>query len=53
MEGQGSEAYGAHVMVCRLCLMMARALNLSEEALQDLGVAAMFHDMGCTSSRRL
>ena len=46
-EGQGSEAYGAHaLMVCRLCLMMARALNLSEEALQDLGVAAMFHDMG-------
>jgi hypothetical protein len=46
-EGQGSEAYGAHaLMVCRLSLMIARAVNLSEEALQDLGVAAMFHDMG-------
>ena len=46
-EGEGSEAYGAHaLMVCRLSLMIARAVNLSEEALQDLGVAAMFHDMG-------
>ena len=46
-KGKGSEEYGAHaLMVCRLSLMIARAVNLSEEALQDLGVATMFHDMG-------
>ena len=33
-------------MVCRLSLMIARAVNLSEEALQDLGLLSMFHDMG-------
>jgi hypothetical protein len=44
---EGSNAYGAHSLkVCRLSLLIARGLGLSEEAIQDLGVSAMFHDMG-------
>jgi len=39
--------FGAHVVrVSRLSLIIGRALGLSDEALQDLGVAALFHDMG-------
>ena len=39
--------YGDHsLQVCRLSLLLAQSANLSEENLQDLGVAAMFHDMG-------
>lgn len=39
--------FGAHVVrVSRLCLIVGRGVGLSDEALQDLGVAAMFHDMG-------
>ncbi|MBM74240.1 MAG: hypothetical protein CMK59_02465 [Proteobacteria bacterium] len=46
-DGKGSDAYGAHALkVCQLSLMIARGAGLSEETLQDLGVAAMFHDMG-------
>jgi hypothetical protein len=44
--GAGSQ-FGAHVVrVSRLSLIIGRALGLSDEALQDLGVAALFHDMG-------
>lgn len=47
VEGTGSQAYGAHALkVCQISLMIAREAGLSEETLQDLGVAAMFHDMG-------
>ena len=47
VEGSGSDAYGAHALkVCQISLMIARSAGLSEETLQDLGVAAMFHDMG-------
>ena len=39
--------FGTHVVrVSRLSLVIGRALGLSDEALQDLGVAALFHDMG-------
>ena len=39
--------YGDHsLQVCRLALLLAQGAELSEENLQDLGVAAMFHDMG-------
>ena len=39
--------FGDHTLqVCRLCLLLARAAKLSDESIQDIGVAAMFHDMG-------
>ena len=39
--------FGAHVVrVARLSLIIGRAVGLSDEAMQDLGVAALFHDMG-------
>lgn len=48
VENPKSESrYGDHsLQVCRLSLLLAQAARLSEENLQDLGVAAMFHDMG-------
>lgn len=43
----GASAYGAHALqVCRLTLILAQAAGLSSEAVQDLGVCAMFHDIG-------
>ena len=45
--GASSAAYGAHlVRVVRLALLIGRAAGLSASALQDLGVAAFFHDVG-------
>lgn len=42
-----STTYGFHTLqVCRFSLLIAQELKLSEEAIQDLGLAAMFHDMG-------
>ena len=39
--------YGDHALqVCKLSLFMAKEIGLSEENIQDLGVASMFHDMG-------
>jgi hypothetical protein len=39
--------FGAHVVrVARLSLILGKALGFSDEAMQDLGVAALFHDMG-------
>jgi hypothetical protein len=39
--------HAAHVMrVCRVALLIGGAVGLSAEALQDLGVAALFHDVG-------
>ena len=46
-EASGASTFGAHTLqVCRLVLLLARAAKLSDEAIQDLGVTAMFHDMG-------
>jgi hypothetical protein len=42
-----ASVFGAHVVrVARLSLIIGRALGFSDEAMQDLGVAALFHDMG-------
>ena len=42
-----ANSYGDHSLrVCRIALMIAQAIELSNEAVQDLGVSAMFHDMG-------
>ncbi len=46
-EPGGATPYGAHALrVSILSMQIARAAGLSEEAIQDLGVAAMFHDVG-------
>ena len=46
-EPKQSNSYGEHALkVCRLSLYIAKAAGLSEENIQDLGVAAMFHDIG-------
>jgi hypothetical protein len=46
-EPDGGSAYAAHtVRTCKLALLLGQALGLSEGALQDLGVAVMFHDVG-------
>ena len=47
LNDEKSSTYGFHTLqVCRFALLMAQELNLSDEAVQDLGLAAMFHDMG-------
>ncbi len=39
--------HGRHsVRVCRYALLVGEAIGLSESSLQDLGVAAIFHDVG-------
>ncbi|MCB9781194.1 MAG: HD domain-containing protein [Alphaproteobacteria bacterium] len=46
----GIGSYTAHVQrVTHVALMLGQALGLSTEVLQDLGVAAMFHDIGYAS----
>jgi len=46
-EPSSSNDFGAHVVrVSRFALVIGTAVGLSDEALQDLGVAALFHDMG-------
>jgi hypothetical protein len=43
----GVGAYAAHTLrIGKLALAIGRALGLSAGALQDLGLAAMFHDVG-------
>jgi hypothetical protein len=50
-EPASAAAYGAHVLrVCRLSLLMGRAVGLAADVLQDLGVAALFHDVGYAST---
>ncbi len=45
--GEDTSAYAAHTLrVCNLSLLLGQALGLSSGALQDLGVAALFHDVG-------
>ncbi len=39
--------YASHlVRVCKLCLLVGKALGLPAAALQDLGLAALYHDVG-------
>jgi hypothetical protein len=46
-EPSGASPYGAHALqVCRLALIIAHGAELSSEAIQDIGVCAMFHDAG-------
>ncbi len=46
-DPDGATPYAAHtVRVCQLALLLGKALGLPEGALQDLGVAAMLHDVG-------
>jgi hypothetical protein len=46
-EAADSSPYAAHTLrVCRLALVLGRALGLPDGLLQDLGVAAAFHDVG-------
>jgi len=46
-EAGHSSQFGSHVVrVSRVSLMIGRGLGLNNEALQDLGVAALFHDLG-------
>jgi hypothetical protein len=50
VEGDQVSPYAAHTLrVCNLSLLLGRALGLGTAALQDLGVAAMFHDVGYAS----
>jgi len=43
----GSSEHGPHaVRVCRLCLLMGAEIGLSDKTQQDLGVAALVHDIG-------
>lgn len=46
-EAASSDKFSAHtVRVGLLCMMIGKGLGLSNELMQDLGVAAMFHDVG-------
>ncbi len=46
-EPGSASQFGTHVVrVSRLSLVIGSAMGLSDEAMQDLGVAALFHDMG-------
>jgi hypothetical protein len=46
----GETDHGPHaVRVCRLALAMGQGLSFSDRQLQDLGVAALVHDVGYTT----
>jgi len=45
----GSERHA--ISVCRLSLMLGRALGLDDGTLSDLGVAALLHDVGYLTAR--
>ena len=46
-EPGASNPFSAHVVrVARIAMVVGKAIGLSDEAMQDLGVAALFHDMG-------
>ncbi len=50
LDPPGLPAHAAHALrVARVSLLLGRELGLSESVLQDLGVAALFHDAGYTS----
>lgn len=47
VEPEGVSPYAAHnLRVCNLALLLGNALGLSPGVMQDLGVAALFHDAG-------
>ena len=47
VEPEGISPYAAHnLRVCNLALLLGNALGLSPGVMQDLGVAALFHDAG-------
>ena len=47
VDPQGLTPHATHTLrVTRLSLLLGRELGLAESVLQDLGVAAMFHDVG-------
>lgn len=47
VDPQGLTPHAAHALrVTRLALLLGRELGLDESVLQDLGVAAMLHDVG-------
>lgn len=46
-DPNSNNKYGDHALqVTKLSLLIAKEAGLSEENIQDLGVASMFHDMG-------
>jgi hypothetical protein len=46
-DAEGGSRFSAHTLrVSMIALLIGRALEMNEEALQDLGVCAMFHDVG-------
>jgi len=46
-NAKGSSAFGAHTLrISMLALVAGKQLGLPQATLQDLGVAAMFHDVG-------
>jgi hypothetical protein len=46
-DPRGASGFGGHTLrVCRYAIFLAAACGLSEEAIQDLGLAAMLHDIG-------
>ena len=46
-DPRGASPFGGHTLrVCRYALYLAQGVGLSDEAIQDLGLAAMFHDVG-------
>ena len=46
-EDRGSSRFSSHTLrVSMISLLIGRELELNEESLQDLGVCAMFHDVG-------
>ncbi|NOY27389.1 MAG: HD domain-containing protein [Oligoflexia bacterium] len=46
-DPRGASAFGGHTLrVARYSLFLASGCGLSDEAVQDLGLAAMFHDIG-------
>lgn len=50
LDPPGLPVHAAHALrVARVSLLLGRELGLSESVLQDLGVAALFHDAGYTS----
>lgn len=50
LDPPGLPVHASHALrVARLALLLGRELGLSEAVLQDLGVAALFHDAGYSS----
>lgn len=46
-DPRGASAFSGHTLrVCRYALILGSHCGISEEALQDLGLAAMLHDIG-------